>query len=262
MHGNRIIALSAIVTLAVGTLCADAAPLSVVRERGVFGVCAHPDALPYSSQERALPGFQIEIAEAIAKQLGVRLRLEWIVFTRHARRVDCDATIGAIVRTDKDAAAARRGPLLTKPYISSGYVLVVPTASPAVVNLDDVKGGKIGVEHSSWPHYLLDTRKVPVASYGSAVEVLDAVAKGDVVAGLVSDAYAGWYLKQHPGAAKISDTYVAERDFRWNVAVALRNADAPLVQAVNQALDALIADRTIPDIFNRYGITYRAPLPE
>lgn len=260
MRDHWIAVLSVVVTLATA-LAADAASLAAVRERGVFAVCAHPDALPYSSQERVRPGFQIEIAEAIAKQLGVRLRLEWIVFTRHARRVDCDATIGAIVRSDKDAGP-RRGPLLTKPYISSGYVLVVGNASPAIVQLEDVKGGKIGVEHSSWPHYLLDTRKLPLASYGSAVDVLDAVAKGEIAAGLVSDAYAGWYLKQHPGAARISDTYVPERDFRWNVAVGLRNADAPLVQAVNQALDTLIADRTIPEIFARYGITYRPPLRE
>ena len=89
--------------------------------------------------------------------------------------------------------------------------------------------------------------------------MLEAVAKGEVAAGLVPDAYAGWYLKYHPGTAKISETYVPEPDFRWNVAVALRNADAPLVQAVNQALDTLIADRTIPEILGRYGIRYRAP---
>jgi ABC-type amino acid transport substrate-binding protein len=76
----------------------------------------------------------------------------------------------------------------------------------------------------------------------------------------VSDAYAGWYLKLQPGTVKISETYVPERDFRWNVAVTLRNADAPLVDAVNRALDALIGDQTIPKIFARYGITYRPPL--
>ena len=135
---------------------------------------------------------------------------------------------------------------------------MIPVSSNAIERLEDVKG-KIAVEHSSWPHYVLDTRKQPLSSFGGPLEILDAVAKGEVAAGLVSDAYAGWYIKLHPGAVKISDTYVPERDFRWNVAVALRNADAPLVEAVNHALDALIADQTIPKIFARYGITYRPP---
>jgi polar amino acid transport system substrate-binding protein len=238
---------------------AAAASLEVVRERGVFAVCAHPDALPYSSQDRVLPGFQLELAEAIAKQLGVRLRVEWIVFTRHARRVECDATIGSIVKDDGEGA--RRGPRLTRPYIASGYVLVVPAASGPIEHFEDLKGGKIGVEHTSWPHYVLDSKKIPFASYGGWVEILEAVAKREVAAGLVSDAYAGWYLKLNPGTVKISEAYVPEKDFRWNVAVALRNADTALVDAVNQALDTLAADGTIPTILGRYGITYRRPVP-
>jgi polar amino acid transport system substrate-binding protein len=236
---------------------ADAAPLESVRERGMFGICAHPDALPYSSQDRTTPGFQIEIAEAIAKQLGVRLHVDWIVFTRHARRTDCDATIGSIVKADD--GGPRRGPRLTKPYVASGYVLVVPAKAASLERLEDVKG-KIAVEHTSWPHYVLDQRKIPVSTYGSPFDVLDAVTKGQAAAGLVSDAYAGWYLKLQPGTIKISETYVPERDFRWNVAIALRNADTPLVDAVNRALDTLIADQTIPKIFARYGIAYRPPI--
>ena len=258
MRRDRRFVLALAIALTAIAFSADAATLAIVRERGTFGVCAHPDALPYSSQDRTMPGFQIELAEAIAKQLGVRLRLEWIVFTRHARRVDCDATIGAIVK-DAEPGASPRGPRLTKPYVSSGYVLVIPTASKPIARLDEIKNGKIAVEHSSWPHFVLDSRKIPLSSYGGPLEILEAVAKGEVAAGLVSDAYAGWYLKLNPGAVKISDAYVPERDFQWNVAVALRNADAPLVEAVNNALDALVADQTIQKIFARYGITYRPP---
>lgn len=257
MRARRVVVATMGVVLAVSVASAHAASLATVRERGTFNICAHPDALPYSSQDRSTPGFQLEIGEAIAKQLGVGMRVEWIVFTRHARRVDCDATIGTIVKAGD--GGPRRGPRLTKPYVSSGYVLVLPATSPEIGRLEDVKG-KIAVEHTSWPHYVLDTRKVPLVSYGSSFEVLDALAKGEEVAGLVSETYAGWYLKLHPGAVKISETYVPERDFRWNVAVGLRNADPPLVDAVNRALDTLIADQTIPKIFARYGIAYHPPV--
>src|SRR5262245_38538952 len=97
---RRIATAVVALALAAQLPSADAASLEDVRERGMFAVCAHPDALPYSSQERAVPGFQIELGEAIAKQLGVRFRTEWIVFTRHARRVDCDATIGSIIKDE------------------------------------------------------------------------------------------------------------------------------------------------------------------
>ena len=87
MRSWRLTVAALAVLLVSGMPGADAAPLGEIRERGILAVCAHPDALPYSSQDRVLPGFQIELAEAIAKQLGVRLRTEWIVYTRHARRV-------------------------------------------------------------------------------------------------------------------------------------------------------------------------------
>jgi polar amino acid transport system substrate-binding protein len=258
MRSERALVVAAALLLAADVGVAHAASLVGVRERGTFDVCAHPDALPYSSRDRSTPGFQLEIAEAIAKQLGVGLHVDWIVFTRHARRIDCDASIGSIVRADTDGGGPRRGPRLTKPYVTSGYVLVVPPTSPPIERLEDVKG-KIAVEHTSWPHYVLERRNLPLSSHGSPFDVLDAVAQGQSAAGLVSDAYTGWYLKLHPGAVKISETYVPERDFRWNVAVGLRNADTPLVEAVNHALDTLIADQTIPKIFARYGITYRPP---
>lgn len=235
------------------------ASLAAIRERGILHVCAHPDALPFSSQDQTQPGFQLEIAGAIAKVLGVRLQVDWIVFTRHARRTDCDAIMGSIVQRGDDKGK-RRGPLLTKPYAGSGYVLVVPRATSDVRRVEDVKGSKIAVEHTSWPHYLLDTRGIPTASYGSSTEIIEAVARGEVSAGLASDPYVGWYLKEHPeGAVKIADGYVGDPELQWDVAVGLRNADEALLDSVNRAIDRLLADRTIQGILAKYGVTHVPP---
>jgi polar amino acid transport system substrate-binding protein len=252
--------LMAAMALAVGLSLAatpcESASLSALRERGTLTVCAHPDALPFSSQDGALPGFQVEIAEAVARQLRVRLNVQWIVFTRHARRAQCDAVMGSIVQPD---AHAPRGSLLTKPYVGSGYVLVIPPTVSDVRRLEDVPRGKVGVEHTSWPHYILTTKKIETSSYGNQPDILDAVSRGEVVAGFVTDAYVGWYLKQHPGAVKIAGASMPDADFRWNVAIRLLDADQALADAVSQSLDRLIADRTIPGIFTKYGITYVPP---
>ena len=57
---------AACVALIAGWLSAwpvAAASLSDVKERGWLRVCAHPAALPFSSQDRSQPGFQLEIAD-------------------------------------------------------------------------------------------------------------------------------------------------------------------------------------------------------
>src|SRR5262249_23927392 len=122
------------------------------------------------------------------------------------------------------------------------------------------KGGKVGVEHGSWPHYLLDKRGISTASYMNQPEILDAVARGEVTAGLVTNAYAGWFLKQHPGALRISTTPMPA-DLRWNVGARLMNADRSLLGAFNDSLDRLVADQTVARIFAQYGVAYTAPRP-
>src|SRR5690349_1220539 len=72
-----------------------------------------------------------------------------------------NAVMGSIVQPD---AHAPRGSLLTKPYVGSGYVLVIPPTVSDVRRLEDLPRGKVGVEHTSWPHYILATKKIETSS--------------------------------------------------------------------------------------------------
>jgi len=111
-----------------------------------------------------------------------------------------------------------------------------------------------------WPHYLLDKQGIPTASYLNQPEIIDAVARGEVLAGLATDPYVGWFLKQRPGAVRISSAPMPP-EFRWNVAVRLLNGDPALLSAFNDSLDRIIADQTIVRIFAKYGMTYVPPRP-
>src|SRR5262249_56874105 len=144
---------------------------------------------PFRGQNQCQPGFQLEMPDAIAKSLGVKVIPEWIVYTRHARRAECDAMIGAVVplsAEDRPAGAGRGGVMLTKAYAGSGYVLLVRKADTAVHRVEDVKGGKIGVEYTSWPHYQLETHGIGISAYRDQVEIIEAGAKGEIAAGMVT----------------------------------------------------------------------------
>ncbi len=84
-------------------------------------------------------------------------------------------------------------------------------------------------------------------------------ASGEVNAGAVSPASAGYYNLRHPNrpltVVRAQDT---EPELRWTVAVGLRRADDALLDAVNVALKALLDDGTIRTIYARYGIEHRA----
>lgn len=257
---TRVVVIVIALAATGSPLLAGAESLGEIARRGYLEACAHPDALPYSGQNVSPQGFQLDIGQQIAADLGVRLHVDWIVFTRHARLMNCDAVLGAIVADDgKQPPGAK----LTIPYASSGWVLVLPTNAAAATRFEDAAGDKgVGVQYASWAHYTLDTRKIRTRQYANDLDIMEAVSRGEIAAGAVVDAYAGWYLHLHPRVnVQLAQGYTPEPELRWNVAVSLRGADQALLDAVNGILTRRIADGTISGIFARYGIAYVPPLP-
>src|SRR6202051_4475834 len=99
---------------------ARARPLDSIRSRGILMVCANPNALPFSSKTGDRRGFELELGEALANQLGVRLEVGWVVFPFQVGRVDCDVVLDAIV---DQASAQERHVRLSKPYQVSGVAI-------------------------------------------------------------------------------------------------------------------------------------------
>ena len=135
-------AASGLFAAALAVNAAQARPLEEVRQKGEISVCAHPNALPYASDKPDAPGFQIEIARAIAAKMGVRLRVDWIVPTMRASMVDCDLLMDAIV----DPAVRRPGVQLSTPYQTSGVSLVFAAGQAPVAAYRDLRVGmRVGV---------------------------------------------------------------------------------------------------------------------
>ena len=107
---------------------ADARSLETVIERGALTLCASPNALPFASKTGPVPGFQIELGEKIAEQLGVKLTREWVVSAIQYRRADCDLVLDVIARKDTPPAGGVR---VSRPYHRSGVVLAVRGDLPA-----------------------------------------------------------------------------------------------------------------------------------
>src|SRR5689334_12614031 len=79
---------------------AEARSLDIIRAQGVIGQCVHPNALPFSNRRGDRPGFQIELGEAIAKQIGVALEPIWIIGSHQVRPAGCDIVTDAIAEPE------------------------------------------------------------------------------------------------------------------------------------------------------------------
>ena len=236
---------------------AYARPYEEIRARGEIAVCANPNALPYSSNRPERPGFQIEIARALAAKLGLRLHVDWIVPRMRAATVDCDMLMDTIARPEIQGPAIK----LSVPYQTGGVALAFAPGQPTVAAYRDLKAGsRVGVMMNSLASLIVSKTEARMVPFGFEDDMLEAVAKGEVDAAAVSPASIGYFNLTNP-ARKVAIVHAedSEPELKWVVAIGLRRADAPLVEAVNAAVAGLVADGTIAGIYANYGVTYRRP---
>jgi len=238
----------------------DAAParsLEMIRSNGALHLCAHPNSLPYASKAGNPPGFQIELGEVLAKELGVSLVTEWIVVPSQAFRADCDIILDAIADPE---AQADTGLLISKPYYRSGVGLAVPRGSAITTFASLNEHTKVGVQVGSVAAMLLNQQQVRTSTFGFEEDMLAALAAGEIDAAAVTPLAAGYYNLTHPSEGfAILPPDEAEHDLVWNAAVGIRKPDEQFLAAIDAALDRLRADGTVETIYAKYGIELLPP---
>ncbi|HEU0030067.1 MAG TPA: substrate-binding domain-containing protein [Kofleriaceae bacterium] len=236
----------------------------------VLRVCADPNNLPYSSEHAT--GFEQEIANVLAHELGARVEYTWWPqrrgFIRNTLKAEkCDVVIGVPKALDMVRTTA--------PYYRSTFVFVSrDDRALDLRSLDDprLRELRIGVQlvgddgANPAPAHCLAARGivdnvVGFTVYGDyaqdspAADVIRAVADGKVDVAIVWGPLAG-------GAAKRSKTPlrivpVAEREDRglplaFDIAIGVRRPDKALAAELDRALAARKVD--IEKILDRWGV--------
>lgn len=235
----------------------QARSLDIIRTQGTIGQCLHPSALPFSNRKGEPAGFQVELGEAIAKQIGVRLEPIWIIGGHQLRRSGCDIVTDAI---DQPEVQDEAGLQLSKPYYRADIVLAVRADSPITSAEAIDQHAKVGVMGSSIASMIFNKRGMTTSAFGFEDEMLQALADKEIEGAVVSRAAAGYFNVTHPGEAlRMVDIDQLEPDFSWNVSVGMSKPDDNLRAAINGALNQLTADGTIKRIYAKYGIELKPP---
>jgi polar amino acid transport system substrate-binding protein len=231
--------------------------LQAIADRGTLTLCANPDALPWASKTGAVPGFQIELAEDLAKRLGVSLTRQWVISVFQYRRVDCDLMFDAIA---SKGASVEGGLRLSRPYQRSGVALAVRRES-SVGSLDGLAAGhRVGVLVGSLVSMRLDKRGIATTPFVLESELMAALAGGEVEAAALTPTAIGWYNRGHSQAPfRMIAAFADDADLNWNLAVGMIGPDDKLRQQIDAALGEMLADGTIARIYAGYGIELRPP---
>ena len=238
-------------------MTAGGRPLETVIERGALTLCANPNALPFASKTGPVPGFQVELGEKIAQQLGVKLAREWVVSAIQYRRADCDFVLDTIARKDTPPMG---GVQVSRPYHRSGVVLAVRSDSPASSLASLSRDQRVGVPVGSLVSMTLAKGGMVTSPFVFEDEIVAALANREIEAAAVTPATVGWFNLQHTDKPlRLIPAFDNDQDFNWNIAAGLFRPDDKLRQRVDAAIEVLLADGTIARIYARYGIELRAP---
>lgn len=229
---------------------APPAPLRTVTD-GTLTVAADVPYPPFAYED--LTGFDLQLARAIATQLGLRARTEDVPFYNMFERL-------ADGEFDIAMAAASISPELealinfSQPYFHVRQALVVdPVFRPQIVGTGELgTGDSVAVLDDStgqaWAREHLEPAGVELPSYPDPDSAAEGMAAG-VVDALLVDELAALAVTSSRPALTIVETFPTGEGF--GIAVDPGNPD--LLEAVNEALEALVADGTYDRIYDRYA---------
>jgi polar amino acid transport system substrate-binding protein len=227
---------------------------SLTLKEGVLQVGVSVDYPPmeyYAEDGTTKQGFDIEVSQAIADELGVKLELvdtswEGIFASLDSDRYDC---VISAVSIDKDREAAYN---LTKPYIASRIVLVTQKGA-GITSPEQLAGKSVAVQTDTTSDYYLkdlitnglDAESLP---YDKMIQCFDDLKVGRVDAVLTDSVVAAYYMGSD--ADKFDTTW--ESDTAEPMAICLKKGNDALTQEIEKAIDTLYSNGKMAEISKKY----------
>jgi polar amino acid transport system substrate-binding protein len=206
---------------------------------------------PYVYEDPGRPGhligFEVELADAIARELGVRAQFvqqDWSNLVPALARSTFEVAMTGLVVTPARAATVG----FTRPYFIFSAQLVVRRDDDRMHGLDDVRGLRVGTLASSMSWDLLQNTGAEAVSYEGVEEPYADLSGGRLDAVLLDDIIATRYGLVRPElklAADCADGYYA---------VATQRVDEDLRAAIDEALGRIAARGELREILRRSNI--------
>ena len=228
--------------------------LSEIQNRGYITVAMEGTWAPwtYHDEEGELVGFDVEVAAAVAEELGVEVRYEegeWDGLLAGVESGRYDIMVNGVGYTEERAQAYD----FSEPYCYNKTALIVRSDNDEISSLEDLEGKTTCNSANSTYQFIAEE----YGATGLDVETLDGtlemVLAGPERADATLNAEASFldYMKEHPDAElKIVD-YYSELE---NVCIIVPKGESSdsLREAINGAIDKLREDGTLTELSNKY----------
>lgn len=203
---------------------------------------------PYEYHEgKDIVGIDVEIAKAVAEQMGAKFEVSDMAF---------DAIISAVDSGKADFGAAgmtvtedrKKNVDFSDTYATSVQSVIVPENSD-IKSIDDLKGKKIGVQQGTTGdiYATKDYGKDAIQPFPKGVDAVLALGAGKVDAVIIDGNTAKAFVADQKGL-KLLDSAYAEEEY----AICVKKGNTELRDGINAALKELKASGKLDEIVAKY----------
>lgn len=248
-----LISLAVLAALAAGDKSADPPSDAAVPTELRWGADAQGGA-PYVFQDPTDPnhliGFEVDLADALAKALGRRahpVQGPWDKLLELLDRGDFDVALNGIEVADEK----RRVALLSRPYYVASERLTIRRGDPnAPRSLEALKGRPVGTLPGSLAERILQRVGAEVRTYeGGQDEIYEDLRLKRTDAVMLDGPVAKYYGDIDENLESLPQSF---GEVQYAVAIPLNQPE--LKEAIDRALDGLSQDGTLKALYERWGI--------
>lgn len=221
--------------------------LAEIKEKGEITI-GLDDTLPpmeYRNDKNELVGFDIDFADALSKELGVKVKFvpsawDGIIPGLDAKRFD-------IILSSMNVTEERKKKVDFVEYFGVGQILAVPTGNPSnIQTIDDLKGKVVGVQLGSTGETAansIDGVK-EIKKYDLTTDVFNDMGLGRVEAAVIGEMVGRYYMTTKPGEFEV----VGEAFNVQPMGIAVRKGDTELRDAIEKAVRTVEDNGTLSKI--------------
>jgi polar amino acid transport system substrate-binding protein len=205
---------------------------------------------PYVFEDPQHPGqwtgFEAEIAEALARELGVRVELvqnDWSTLVPSLERGTFDIAMNGLEVTD----ARKQRIAFTTPYYAFHEQLVARVGDKRITQLGSLRGLRVGTLANSLAWDMLEASGAVRVSYEGVEEPFLDLGQGRTDAVLLDDVIVARY-GERPGLRVVADVGTG------TYAIGVRKQDTALRDALDAALSRMTASGELGTILSRWQL--------
>lgn len=215
----------------------------------VLVMCTNAEFPPYEYKENnEFKGIDVEIAQLIAKKLGVEVKIEDIAFDSLLPEVNsgkADFAMAGMTVTEDRAEFVD----FSHTYQTAVQVIVVPSNS-SITDSGDLEGKTVGVQlGTTGDIYCSDPESgLKVERFPKIIDGFQAMKAGRLDACVIDDQVAKNIVEQDASSYKILDTKYAEEEY----AIAVKKGNKELLDKINKTLDEIKTSGDLKRIIDKY----------